>query len=90
MTKPPRFHPRKTEPEPEPLWAPVEAFMLLERISPSDLIRLARQGLLPRIEYAGDRPFVHMPSLPDWRTLAFTLNDFRRLADVELQEEPAA
>jgi hypothetical protein len=50
-------------------WLLFDAFAQAERLTPSDIVNLAHADLLPRITRVDGVPFVHEPTLFDWRGL---------------------
>lgn len=50
-------------------WLPFDAFANAEGLTPSDIVNLAHADLLPRITRVDGAPFVHQPTLFDWRSL---------------------
>ena len=50
-------------------WLPFDIFVSAEGLTPSDILNLAHADLLPRITRVDGAPFVHQPTLFDWRSL---------------------
>ena len=70
-------------------WLLFEAFAIAEKFCPTDVLNLAHAELLPRISRAGPVPYVHVPSLPDWRMLLH-IHGFKSLAEIADSEASEA
>jgi hypothetical protein len=53
-------------------WIPAEAFVQIEGLGASDIIRLCELGLLPRTQTIDTQVWVHEPTTYDWRELIRT------------------